>query len=197
MPQVPVSGLCSRSLLQWTGGVAGVAPCTGDDRLNELTALSYTLPAQSRPLAFNGPITANLWVKTTGGDPYICVRLVDVAPDGSAADLTDGWLLASRRAVDPARSRMAGGLVIQPWHPFSKVSVLPVPANTPLLMQIEVFPTDAVIKPGHSLRLVVQTADFPHAFPTPAQLVGQIGGVVTVLHDQLHPSDLVLPVVGA
>ena len=55
------------------------------------------------------------------------------------------------------------------------------------------FPTNAVIKAGHQLRLSVGPNDFPHAVPPLTQLVNSLGGMVTVLHDPAHPSYVALP----
>jgi predicted acyl esterase len=127
----------------------------------------------------------------------VTVRATDVAPDGTSTELTDGWLAASFRAVDPSRSRYVGGQLLQPWHPFTQASVLPVPAGQPMELPIEIFPTDAVIPAGHSLRVYVGPNDFPHAVPPLDQLTGELGGVVQVLHDPQHPSYLELPAVGS
>jgi predicted acyl esterase len=86
--------------------------------------------------------------------------------------------------------------MLQPWHPFTQASVLPVPANQPMLLPIEIFPTNAVIAKGHSLRLDVEGGDFPHAMPPAPMEANELGGVVQVLHDRQHPSYVALPTLG-
>jgi predicted acyl esterase len=71
-----------------------------------------------------------------------------------------------------------------------------VPADTPVELQIEVFPTSATIQPGHRLELTVAPSDFPHQIPNQAQLTGSLNGTVQVLNDPAHPSYLALPVIG-
>ncbi|HEX6457887.1 MAG TPA: CocE/NonD family hydrolase [Thermoleophilaceae bacterium] len=196
--QNPVTGVCTQSTSQWTAGLAGQIPCTSDDRVNEATSggASYTTPPLTTPLRFDGPILADLWVSTTAKDAVATVRVTDVAPDGSSTELTDGWLAASFRKVDPTRSRYVGGQLLQPWHPFTRDSVLPVPAGQPVEMQVEVFPTNAMIAPGRSLRIDVEGGDFPHASPTLPMFANELGGVVNVLHDPQHPSYVALPTLG-
>jgi hypothetical protein len=196
--QNPVSGVCTQSTSQWSAGLLAPVPCTTDNRLDEATSgVSYTTAPLTKDLHFDGPLFADVWVSTTASDAVVSVRVTDVSPDGTSTELTDGWLAASFRAVDPSRSRYVGGQLMQPWHPFTQASALPVPAGQPVELPIEIFPTDAVIPAGHSLRLDVGPNDFPHAVPPVSQLTASLGGVVQVLHDPQHPSYLELPALGA
>lgn len=195
--QNPVSGVCTQSTSQWTAGLLAPVPCTTNNRLDEATSgVSYTTAPLTHALQFDGPLFADVWVSTTARDAVVTVRVTDVSPDGTSTELTDGWLAASFRAVDSSRSRYVGGQLMQPWHPFTQSSVLPVPAGQPVELPIEIFPTDAVIPAGHSLRLYVGPNDFPHAVPPVDQLTNELGGIVQVLHDPQHPSYLELPDLG-
>jgi len=196
--QNPVSGVCTQSTSQWSAGLLGAVPCTTDNRLDEATSgVSYTTPPLTQDLQFNGPLFADVWVSTTASDAVVTVRVTDVSPDGTSTELTDGWLAGSFRALDSSRSRFVNGQLMQPWHPFTEASVLPVAPGQPIELPIEIFPTDAVIPAGHQLRLYVGPNDFPHAVPPLSQLTGSLGGVVQVLHDPQHASYLALPDVGA
>jgi uncharacterized protein len=74
--------------------------------------------------------------------------------------------------------------------------VEPVPSGQPIELPVEIFPTNAVIKKGHSLRLDVEGGDFPHALPPAPMALNELGGVVKVLHDAQHPSYVALPTLG-
>jgi putative CocE/NonD family hydrolase len=196
--QDPVSGVCTQSTSQWSAGLLAAVPCTTDNRLDEATSgVSYMTPPLAQDLQFNGPLFADVWVSTTASDAVVTVRVTDVAPDGTSTELTDGWLAGSFRALDSSRSRFVNGQLMQPWHPFTQASVLPVTPDQPIELPIEIFPTDAVIPAGHQLRLYVGPNDFPHAVPPLSQLTGSLAGVVQVLHDPQHASYLALPNVGA
>jgi predicted acyl esterase len=196
--QNPVSGVCTQSTSQWSAGLLSAVPCTTDNRLDEATSgVSYTTPPLTQDLRFDGPVFADVWLKTTAHDAVVTVRVTDVAPDGSSTEITDGWLAGSFRAVDTSRSRYVGDQLLQPWHPFTKDSVLPVTPGQPLELPIEIFPTDTVIPAGHQLRLYVGPNDFPHAVPPVSQLAGSLAGVVQVLHDPTHASYLELPTAGS
>jgi putative CocE/NonD family hydrolase len=196
--QQPLSGICTMSTGQWTAGLGEQLPCFTDDRPNTLSGgASYTSAPLDRDVRVDGPIGARLWVTTTAADAAVTVRVDDVAPDGTSTGMTTGWQTAAFRAVDPRRTRVVGGHVLQPWHPFTPSSVLPVTPGEPTALDVEVFPTSWVLKAGHRLKVVVDPADFPHAVPPAPALLARLGGQVSVLTDAAHPSAIELPVVGA
>ncbi|HEY6759411.1 MAG TPA: CocE/NonD family hydrolase [Baekduia sp.] len=195
--QQPLSGVCTMSTGQWTAGLGEGLPCFTDDRANTLSGgASYESAPLASDLRVSGPIAARLWVTTTASDAAVSVRVDDVAPDGTSTGMTTGWQTASFRAVDTSRTRVVRGHVLQPWHPFTKESVLPVAAGAPTALDVEVFPTNWVLKAGHRLKIVVDPGDFPHQLPPLPALAARLGGQVRVLTEPAHPSSIELPVVG-
>jgi putative CocE/NonD family hydrolase len=193
----PVSGVCTQSTSQWTAGATEPIPCTTDDRANEALDKTYTTPPMTQDLKLDGPVLANLWVSTTARDAVVSARVTDVAPDGTSTELAGGWLAASFRRLDASRSRFVRGWLLQPYHPFTRASVLPVTPGEPMQLAVEAFPINAVIKKGHRLRLDVGPSDFPHAVPPAPQEANLAGGEVTLLHDAQHASYVALPALGS
>jgi putative CocE/NonD family hydrolase len=197
--QDPLAGICTLSTAQWTAGLGEGIPCTSGKGEYEQGVASFKTPPLDRPLELSGPILANLWLTTTAADAAITVRVKDVAPNGDVTELTDGWLSASFRAVDRSRSRYVpapgGGKprLLQPWHPFTRASVLPVRAGEPVELPVEVFPTRATILPGHRLKVTVSGGDFPHQLPPLPQAAGSLAGRITMLSEPGHASYLELP----
>src|SRR3954447_11878779 len=195
LPWNPTTGVCSRSTAQWTAGVAA-PPCETDDRVNDIYGLSYDLPVTGRPLHLLGPIDAHLFVTSLNQrDAQITARVEDVAPDGTATQLTAGWQVLSLRANDLSRSTFLDGAMVQPYHPFTKASVLPIDSGV-MPVDVEIFPTGSQIAPGHTLRLTLQPADAPHLTAPLPQALDSAGGVLGIVHDAAHPSSLNLSVVG-
>jgi putative CocE/NonD family hydrolase len=195
--QHPLAGVCTMSTGQWTAGLGEQLPCFTDDRPNALSGgASYTSAPVTSDLRLSGPVGARLWVTTTAADASVAVRVDDVAPDGTSTGMTTGWQTAAFRAVDGSRSRLVAGHQLQPWHPYTKDSVLPVRAGEPTALDVEIFPTNWVIKAGHRLKITVDASDFPHALPPAPALLNRLGGRVSVLTDPAHPSAVELPVVG-
>ncbi|MGH8505686.1 MAG: CocE/NonD family hydrolase C-terminal non-catalytic domain-containing protein, partial [Stenotrophobium sp.] len=194
--QEPVNGICSASAAQWTAGALGALPlpCVTDDTLAEALDVHYETAPMAQDFYFNGPIEADLWVSTTGSDGGVAIRVDDV--DGSTVTpLTNGLQTLSLRAVDATRSRTLDGQSIQPWHPFTQASMLPVSSGTPVRVAVEIFPTSALIKAGHKLRISVGPSDFPHGLPPLPSLAGGVIGALTIYSDAAHPSSVMLPVV--
>ncbi len=193
---VPVAGLCTRSASQWTAGLAALPGCESDNRLNDTSATSYQTAPLSHPVHLMGPIDARLFLSTTARDGMVSVHVEDVAPDGTVDRLTGGWQVLSHRAEVPGLELWRDGQVLRPWHPFTKAALLPVEPGKVMLVDVEVFPTGAVLRKGHRLRISLQSFDTPHLTPTAPQLVDEAGGVITVHHGPAYLSRLILPVRG-
>jgi uncharacterized protein len=193
LQQMP-SGVCSKSTTQWTAGGGEGAPCDTDQELNDRTGAIYDmkLPDGAR---IAGPISARLFVSTTASDAFLSVRLEDASPNGRSHQLSAGWNVLSLRALDDSKSEKAGSLYVRPYHPFTRASQLAVKPGKIYELWVEIFPVAARIRPGHSLRLAVQTSDVPHLSAPVPQLRAMTGGIVSLYHDLEHPSCVVVPFV--
>jgi putative CocE/NonD family hydrolase len=192
LPWQPASGACTRSTYVGTFGLAPTTPCETDDSTNDLTGLTYDLPL-GRDLDLTGPMSAHLYVSTTGTDASVTLHVEDVAPDGSADELSGGWDTLSFRALDRSRSTPAGRDII-PFHPDTKESVQAVTNGQVYDWWVEIRPTAAHLKAGHRLRLSIQTADLVRFLPTAPKVTAMAGSTISVYHDAAHPSYLVVPV---
>ena len=76
----------------------------------------------------------------------------EVGQHGQPVPLTKGWLRASHRKTDPAKS-----LPYRPFHPHNERWWLN--PGEPVECQIEVWPTCIVLKKGHRLRVDIQPRD--------------------------------------
>ena len=191
VPWVPTAGLCSRSLAQWTAA-GTMQGCENDQRLNDLMGVHYDMPV-TRDTRIAGPSSVHLYLTTNGRDAPLTVRLEDVAPDGTSTQLTAGWNLLSMRALTMSRTVKAGSWIVDPYHPFTKASVLPTPAGTVMDLWIEINSTTALIAAGHTLRLAIQQTDIPHLAPSIPEQMNMLGNMLTILHDRAHPSAVVIP----
>jgi putative CocE/NonD family hydrolase len=191
----PATGACSRSTVQWTAGAGAGTPCETDDRLNDATSLSYDFPI-THDFHLLGPMTARLWVGSQGGrDSLVTARVEDVTPGGTATQMTAGWATISLRALDSSRTVYANGLMTQPFHPYTRASVLQVPSDgAPVEVDVEIYPTAWDLPAGHTLRLTLQEADVPHLMAPLPTALNSIGATLSIYHDAVHASQLVIPV---
>lgn len=192
LPWQPASGVCTRSSVQWTAGAGAGSPCETDNEMNDATGLAYDFKFPSS-LHLAGPISARLFVGTNGHDSQLTVRLEDVDANGRATQLSAGWQVLTLRALDRSKSEIRKGLVVRPYHPFTKASVRAVEDGKVYEVYVEVFPTAGLFKKGHSLRLSIQPSDAPHLTPPLPQAQEEVGGVLSLYHDAKHPSQVILP----
>ena len=106
-------------------------------------------------------------------------RLIDVAPDGGQQIITQGWLRASFRHVDPARSRDGS-----PYLTDDRDD--PVGIGEDTLYRMDIWDTAHTLAPGHRLRLWLSSSDFPTHEPL------TVAGRNLIFHDATHPSRLLL-----
>jgi predicted acyl esterase len=181
--------------VQWTAGAGAGSPCETDNRANDATSLSYDLPL-TQDTHLLGPMTARLWVgRQQGRDALLTARVEDVAPDGTATQMSAGWCTIALRALDASKTVYSNRLMTMPYHPFTQASALPVPGDgSPVEVDVEIYPTGWDLAAGHKLRLTLQTADEPHLTPSVPQSLAMAGATLSVYHDAAHDSELVLPV---
>lgn len=145
--------------------------------------LCFTSDALTTDLEVTGPVRLVLYVSSSARDTDFTGKLVDVYPDGRAMILTDGIL----------RARYREGTERQ---------VLMTPGDT-YHLEIDLVATANVFARGHRIRLEVSSSNFPR-FDRNTNTGGTIAAETdrdfvvatnTVLHDQAHPSMLILPVI--
>jgi predicted acyl esterase len=159
-----------------------------------ITLLTEPFTAQTE---ITGPLAAKLWISASSPDAdiFLAVRVFDEQgteklfhgmPD-PRIPLTQGWLRASQRELDDARSL--------PYRPFlTHKTVKPLWPGEVYELDIEILPACVVIPPGYRLGLSVLGQDFEHdAEPTEWAKAGIImRGSSNELHDDplYRPADI-------
>ncbi|GAA4087101.1 CocE/NonD family hydrolase [Nocardioides kongjuensis] len=197
VPPIPVTGLCTRSANQWTAGLPNTLlkdlPCFRDNALNDLGGVTFDTAPQAADVHFQGPLNARLYVSTPTGDGMLSVAVEDVAPDGTVTRISGGWQTIAHRRLDESRSRYLDGQLLQPYHPFTREAKEKLPAGQVAPVDVEIFPTGAVIAKGHRLRIAVQAFDVPHLLSPVTDLAAQLVPV-TVHTGPQYPSVLTMAV---
>ena len=193
LPWHPASGACARSSRQAALGLIPETPCDSDGAANDLTGLAYDLPAAKVERHFAGPIAARLFVSTTRSDAFVDVRVELVAPDGSVVALTDGVDTLSFRALDKQRSLVRDGMVVRPFHPYTRSSVQAIESGTVYEWSIEILPTAASIPAGHRLRVTIQPSDAGQAVMVGERAAAMPANVLQLHHGAEHPSSIAVP----
>jgi hypothetical protein len=143
--------------------------------------LVYSTPPLEEDLEVTGPVTLDLFAKSSAADTDFTAKLVDVWPNGFAQNLTEGILRAVyRESTDAAR---------------------PIVAGKVYEYKIDLWATSNVFQKGHRIRLEVSSSNFPrfdrnlNTGKNASTDSTFVKATNTVLHDAAHPSALVLPVV--
>lgn len=148
----------------------------------------------SAPLAENklaaGSGSADLWVTANGSDVDLRVTLSEIRADGKEQFVQSGWLRASARKLDDAKSTP-----LAPWQMHTASANEPLAPGVPTELRVELFPFAHAFRKGSRVRLTVDGAPGPG--PGPTWLFDAVeGGLdVTVAQDDSGESALVLPVV--
>ncbi|UPT62791.1 MAG: CocE/NonD family hydrolase [Hyphomonadaceae bacterium JAD_PAG50586_4] len=104
-----------------------------------------------------GTPVIDLQMATRTTDPAFFVYLEDVAPDGRVTYITEGMLRAiHRRPADPATLAYDAGPAP---HSFRRGDALAVTSGEVMQVRFALFPTAALVREGHRLRIALAGAD--------------------------------------
>jgi putative CocE/NonD family hydrolase len=187
-------------------------PPTQTMKIERLRYMTEPLPED---LLVIGPISLTLYASIDQEDTNWIVILKDVGPDVSVRtaregerlvpndlkerELTRGWLKASHRAVDPARSKPW-----RPWHSLTREAQKPVVPGEVNEYQIEIMSTANLFEKGHRICLDITSLDLNTGVAGETNveyIANHVCSSKTVLHKVHHngryPSHLLLPVIPA
>lgn len=185
-------------------------PPTQTGTVEKLRYMTEPLPEEMLVI---GPVSLTFYASLDQEDTNWIVILKDVGPDVSVQtaregergipenlperELTRGWLKASQRAVDPARSTPGA-----PWHYLSRETQQPVVPGEINEYQIEILSTANLFKQGHRICVEITSLDLPTGVAgatnveyVPYHVCGSKTVVHKIYHNADYPSHLLLPIV--
>jgi predicted acyl esterase len=180
---------------------------------NKIQRLRYLTDPLSRDTLVAGPISLTLYASIDQEDTYWIVILKDVGPDVSVRtaraeereiqtniperELTRGWLKASHRALDTARSKPW-----RPWHPLTRSASKPVVPSEITEYQIEIMSNGNMFKEGHRICLEITSLDLPTGTAgltdveyIPYHICSSKTTLHKIYHCEQYPSHLLLPII--
>jgi len=175
--------------------------------------LRYMTEPLAEDLTVVGPISLTLYAAIDKADTNWIVILKDVGPDVSVVtgrqgertvpanlperELTRGWLKASYREIDPARSNPG-----EPFHKLTRNSIKLVQPGEIVEYQIQILATANQFKAGHRLCLEITSMDVPTGTGAmtdveyiPYHVCRSETVTHSIYHDAEHPSHLLIPVI--
>jgi uncharacterized protein len=143
--------------------------------------LVYSTPPLAEDVEVTGPVTLDLYAKSSAVDTDFTGKLVDVSPEGFARNVTEGILRVT------FRSSMAAPMPIVPGRIYHYT--------------IDLWATSNVFLKGHRIRLEVSSSNFPrfarnlNTGKNAGTSAIYVNATNTIYHDRAHPSALILPIV--
>lgn len=143
--------------------------------------LIYSTPPLDHDLEVTGPVRLDFFASSSAVDTDFVAKVVDVFPDGTAINITEGILRARYRDSREIPALLIPGKV----YPLT----------------IDLWATSNVFRAGHRIRLEISSSNFPRFDRNlntgePAATSSKFAAATnTVVHGAAHPSALVLPVV--
>lgn len=182
---------------------------------NAIQSLRYMTDPLPHDVLVAGPSVLNLFAAIDQEDTNWIVTLKDVGPDASVRtvregerelprnvherELTRGWLKASHRAIEEARSKPG-----RPWHPLTRAAQHKVVPGEITEYAIEIMATANLFRKGHRISLEIASADMPtgvggatNAEYVPNHIASSRTTLHKIYHDARRPSHLLLPVIPA
>ena len=141
--------------------------------------LVFSTPAFAHDFEVTGPISLDLWVSSSAADTDFTGKLLDVAPNGFAQNLTDG-ILRMRYHKSPEKQEL-----LKPGEVYHVI--------------VDMWATSNVFLAGHKLRLEVSSSNFPrfdrnlNTGEAQASGMRMVKAINAVYHDSAHRSTLILP----
>jgi putative CocE/NonD family hydrolase len=146
--------------------------------------LIYSTEALSQEIDVTGPVTVELYVKSSAVDTDFTAKLVDVWPSGFVQNITEGILRMRYRNSREKPELMKPGDVYK--------------------ITVDLWATSNVFQAGHKLRIEVSSSNYPRfdrnlntGDPDIAHATKKVVATNTILHDKDHPSAIVLSVLPA
>jgi len=144
--------------------------------------LVYTTGVLKKPVEVTGKVRVVLYASTSAPDTDFTAKLVDVFPDGSARNLTDGILrLRYRESLEKPAPPAVPGQAYQ--------------------VTVDAGVTSNVFLKGHRIRLEISSSNFPRFDRNPntgrpmAEETELRKTTQTVYHDRVRASYVLLPIV--
>ena len=160
-----------------TAGGAMMGPDAGIALQNDVEVrpdvLVYTTSPLTEAVEVTGPIRLVLYISTTAPQTDFTGKLVDVHPDGSVYNISEGIV----------RQRYSAG------------------ASQPTKIQLDLWPTSMVFLKEHRIRLEVSSSNYPRFDRNPntegaiATETQPIAAKQTIYHSPETPARLILPII--
>ena len=153
--------------------------------------VKYVSPPLPSNMEVIGPVALNFYASIDTDDANWIVKLYDVDPAGNHFRLNKGYLKASHRATDPAKTKP-----YRPYHTHLKKD--PIKPGEVNEYNIELGNITHVFKAGHRIKIEIESMESPRDPEMQLHYHPHLNSARTTLHkiyrNKEYPSHLILPI---
>lgn len=158
---------------------------------NKRGSVKYITPPLPENLEVIGSVAIHFFASIDQDDTNWIVTLTDVAPTGAEIGLGKGYLKASHRALDPAKSKP-----YKPYHKHTKAE--PVIPGEIYEYDVDLGIVSCVFTTGHRIKVTIESMESPRDPEMQIHYHPHLCSSKTTLHkiyrNREHQSYLILPV---
>jgi uncharacterized protein len=154
------------------------------------TAASYLSAPLSADTVVIGGGAVQLWIKASTPSVDLQATISEVRPDGKETFVQDGWVRASERKLDAARST-----VLAPVLSLRRADAAPLPAGRYTEVTVPLYYEGHAYRKGSRLRVTIAAPGGDQPVWAFSQLDPHGTAKVVIAHSPEFPSRLVLPVI--
>jgi uncharacterized protein len=113
--------------------------------------IGFTSARLGRDVVIAGPSSLDVHLRSSARDTDLQVTLSEVRPDGNETYVQNGWLRASHRKLDAARST-----ALDPFPTHLRRDAAPLPRGRYALVRVPIFPVAHAFRAGSRIRVTLQ-----------------------------------------
>jgi uncharacterized protein len=140
---------------RWATQSGGPDVVYGDRVAQDAKLLTYTSPATTADIQIMGQPVISLKIASDQPDGVVHAYLEDVAPDGRVTYLTEGVIRLSLRAQAANMPYWQAS----PYHKLHRSDYTPMNKGQMVDLSFAMYPTSALIRRGHRIRVAIAGAD--------------------------------------
>jgi predicted acyl esterase len=172
------------------GGLWSATPTYHWEQTPAGTAASYVSAPLTAPAVVIGAGAVQVWLKASAPSVDLQATISEVRPDGRETFVQDGWVRASERALDQARSTL-----LAPVLSLRRADAAPLPAGRFTEVTIPLYYEGHAYRRGSRIRVTIAAVGGDQPIWAFAQTIPRSTATVTIAHSARLASRLILPVV--
>ena len=153
------------------------------------SAVSYVSAPLAQDITVLGGGSVDAWIASSAADVDLQATISEVRPDGRETFVQNGWLRASRRALDPARSTL-----LEPVPSQRRADAALLPRGRWARVRIPLYYQGHAYRAGSRVRLTISAPSGDQPVWAFAETVPKGTATVAFARSAERPSRLVLPV---